>query len=552
MNFIKDFYKSLETLDLIIFWGIIIVIILLLIFSVIMMSKNNKLKKILNKKNEKKFPINNDELPIKKDNTETQLNSENDVNNELKVEKEIILQEIPQIKNNENNNEENITETIQTEKKFIAEEHVMEYNNDLFSIPNIKKTNQELDIQKEQNQEQTNNIKKSKSLEMPTGPYQRNVLREMSLGQTSPIGITTPKKKDDKRFELAKDLENALNNEEFESEQQKKELTPEETISLIKKIPKNTQKYKDETNEKLNINQYNEEQRNKEYKNNNIEIKENTLDNNVYTNKTIQKELSSIQKPSPRRTEIKKEEPKKDMMSIEDKIIDYQKIERTYYDNPNYQRKNDEQKITKQETSEERKISSEEITSRNNESKLSNKIDNKYQKTNSPNEKNLNNYNNNSPYYRETYQSNIKQENKEIIKNTKEMSNENIDPTVKELLNSVSTDEYTEKKNRASEKYLEEVSRKLAEADIQDEIERTDYELEQEENAIISYKELMEKKDSIQTIDEEEAVISIEELMNRNNKKQEPKEIDNKLYNLTDDEENDDFINELKQFRNDL
>jgi len=132
------------------------------------------------------------------------------------------------------------------------------------------------------------------------------------------------------------------------------------------------------------------------------------------------------------------------------------------------------------------------------------------------------------------------------------MSNENIDPTVKELLNSVSTDEYTEKKNRASEKYLEEVSRKLAEADIQDEIERTDYELEQEENAIISYKELMEKKDSIQTIDEEEAVISIEELMNRNNKKQEPKEIDNKLYNLTDDEENDDFINELKQFRNDL
>ena len=64
----------------------------------------------------------------------------------------------------------------------------------------------------------------------------------------------------------------------------------------------------------------------------------------------------------------------------------------------------------------------------------------------------------------------------------------------------------------------------------------------------------MEKKDSIQTIDEEEAVISIEELMNRNNKQQEKKEkdTDTKLYNLTDEEENDDFIKELKQFRNDL
>ena len=72
----------------------------------------------------------------------------------------------------------------------------------------------------------------------------------------------------------------------------------------------------------------------------------------------------------------------------------------------------------------------------------------------------------------------------------------------------------------------------------------------------------MEKKDSIQTIDEEEAIISIEELMNRNNKKEEKitrenyqegnDNKDNKLYNLTEDEENDDFLRELKQFRNDL
>lgn len=82
-------------------------------------------------------------------------------------------------------------------------------------------------------------------------------------------------------------------------------------------------------------------------------------------------------------------------------------------------------------------------------------------------------------------------------------------------------------------------------------IERTKYEIEQEENAIISYKELMEKKDSIQTIDEEEAIISIEELLSKTNNKKETEE-ETKLYNITEEEENDSFINELKQFRKDL
>ena len=103
-----------------------------------------------------------------------------------------------------------------------------------------------------------------------------------------------------------------------------------------------------------------------------------------------------------------------------------------------------------------------------------------------------------------------------------------------------------------SKDYLEEVSRKLAEAEIPDEIERTNYELQQEEDAIISYKELMEKKDSIQTIDEEDAVISIEELLERSNQKQAKEEEKTKLYKLSEEEENDNFLNELKQFRNDL
>lgn len=55
----------------------------------------------------------------------------------------------------------------------------------------------------------------------------------------------------------------------------------------------------------------------------------------------------------------------------------------------------------------------------------------------------------------------------------------------------------------------------------------------------------MKKKDSIKIVDEEEAVISIDELMNLKNKQE-------KLYNLTEDEENDQFIKELKNFRKDL
>ena len=79
------------------------------------------------------------------------------------------------------------------------------------------------------------------------------------------------------------------------------------------------------------------------------------------------------------------------------------------------------------------------------------------------------------------------------------------------------------------------MSNKLSTAKYQDGIIRTEYELKQEEEAIISYEELMKKKDSIQIVDEEEAVISIDELMKKKN-----------------EEENDKFLKELKSFRHDL
>ena len=55
----------------------------------------------------------------------------------------------------------------------------------------------------------------------------------------------------------------------------------------------------------------------------------------------------------------------------------------------------------------------------------------------------------------------------------------------------------------------------------------------------------MEKKDSIKIVDDENAVISIDELMKKKHEEE-------KLYNITKEEEDNQFIKELKNFRNDL
>lgn len=502
MNFIIDFYKDLETLELILFWGIIIVIILLLVFSIIMTNKNNKLQKLIVKKNQKEITDNKyEELPIKDENQQLELSKDNQLYNENKEEFEssINMPEIPQIKNNEKEDSENIFETIRTEKKFIAEEHVMEYNNELFSISNIQKASQEIDGKNPIKQE--NNTINNRQIEIPTGPYQRNVLREMSLSQTSPIGLTPPKKKNDENYQLAKDLEDSLNVEEKENYENKNELKKEETRELRRNRIENISNYNKELIENKNVELIHKNNIAKEFQNNKKEHKETYIQKenenkqeNFNNKKTEKIQLNQLkQKELAQKNQIEKENIKKEISSIQNTSPRKTEI--------------------KTDESNERKSNFESFSN------------NKQEKTIIETKKH--------EFEKENYQSNI-------------------DPTVKELLNSVTTIEKTEKSKSASEKYLEEVSKKLAAADVSDEIERTNYELEQEENAIISYKELMEKKDSIKTIDEEEAVISIEELMNRNNKQKEHQETDNKLYNLTDEEENDDFINELKQFRNDL
>ncbi|MBQ2873546.1 MAG: hypothetical protein IJE89_06080 [Bacilli bacterium] len=351
MEFIIDFYKELDTLNLIIFWGIIIVIILLLIFSMILINKNNKLKKMVEKQND-----NEEELPIIK---QEEITIENNVQ-----EKENIIEEV----------------TINEEEKNMQDD-IVEYRRNLFEQSN---NNKNIEIQE------------TKEIEIPKTPYQKNVLREMSLSQTSPIGINRDVSSNNKKMEIAKDLDESLNKEEIE--------------------------------EKINISE-------------------------KQINDEIKKKLNNMEMVSLRKTEI--------------------------------------------------------------------------------------NLNQNNQDITEDYYLSIKEPelNNLVSVDDETLKNEKI------------TDNY--KTQSKSEQYLEEVSRKLAEAEIPDEIERTNYELKQEEDAIISYKELMAKKDTIETIDEEDAIISIEELMNRNNKKEEREEV-SKLYNLTEEEENDKFIKELKQFRNDL
>ena len=545
MNFIIEFYKELETLDLIIFWGIIIVIILLLIFSMLLLNKNKKLKKIMDIQHNKENK-GYEELPIKKeDNIEKNIQNENEVIKENIDENNINSIVLPQTQLNKEINQEEITNPIKTEKKFIAEEHVIEYNKDFTTQKNITKTNNDKEENINREQEKTNienetEKNNKKILEFPTGPYQRNVLREMSLSQTSPIGLTIPNKKENYKKEIINDLESALNQKE-----DYKDLNLEKTKhqEISNQIKKDDIQIKDNSKKEINTSKQNEQK----------------------INETIKKELTNIENQSPRKTEIKEEQLNKNTTS------EYNRYQENKYSSQ-IQNQDNVERISKQ--NETKNIDHQKIMKSNHENQnLYERTNGNYEtqkntesitKTQSHDEKT----NDSTKHYDLNKDNEMTSKNKDNFykisdsKNKKEIHEKNIDPQVKQLLNSVSIPIETKEIKKSSEKYLEEVSRKLSEAEIPDEIERTDYELEQEENAIISYKELMEKKDSIQTIDEEEAIISIEELMNRNNSKEEKitKENyqdktdykDDKLYNLTEDEANDDFLRELKQFRNDL
>lgn len=372
MKQIIDFYKNLDVLNMIIFWGVIIVVILLLVFAIIISKKNKKLQKVLNDKQNEE----NKDIPLNTSvDTITPVSEKNITYSEETPS--IIFPESPI---SSELTKEEPRKNIEEEKKFVAEEHVIEYNNDLFSLSNIKKAT-EVKEEKPQNEP----VKKIDN-NLPRAPYQRNVLKEMSLAQTSPIGIV--KKKEE--------LPTSLN---------EKNIT---TDNLVKQ------------------------------------------DNGSSTiDKSIAKDISETNSIT------KKEQP---INEIPKSI-------------PNI----------------------------------------------------------------------IKEEPKLVQENSKE--------TIKEPIKEVLPKEETKNTD-----YLNEVSKKLADATQSDGPDRTAYELKQEEEAIISYEELMQKKDQIKIVDEEDAVISIEELMNKQKaeKEQEEVKVEEKLYNLTDSENNDNFINELKNFRHDL
>ena len=126
MNFIIDFYRGLDTINLIIFWGIILVVILLLVFSITIANKNKKLKEIL----EERKSMDNDftsqyakeDIPVINKNEQIEKN-ENLYNFENNIKETNTLPE---------KNSESSKDTIEEEKDFVAEEHIIEYNKDLF------------------------------------------------------------------------------------------------------------------------------------------------------------------------------------------------------------------------------------------------------------------------------------------------------------------------------------------------------------------------------------------------------------------------------------
>lgn len=384
MNIIINFYKELDTLNLIIFWGIIIVIVLLLIFAIVISNKNRKLKVLLEKKEEnysnEKNNINivND---TKKEDVFKDTYNEPIISNDIKQEQN----DIPKILS-ESKEEKELPE----EKEFIAEEHVITYHD----YPQQQKPSPGIDNTPIKNEKIYSSIedltKRSTNV-----PYQKNVLREMSLNQTSPIGITKPIAKEETK---AKELNDVL---------------------LEKVI---LEDYPSKASETINTS------------------KSPSQDLTTPTNKNIETNFNSFASSS--------------------KEIDIT-IPTEESPTPKYQEKKEDVVLSREKT-------------------------------------------------------NIQKYQIEEPKDTK-----------------------------PNDKYLEEVSNKLSTAKNQEGIIRTEYELKQEEEAIISYEELMKKKDSIQIVDEEEAVISIDELMKKKNEGE-------KLYNLSPEEENDKFLKELKSFRHDL
>ena len=410
MKNLIEFYKSLDVLSTIFFWCVIIILILLIIFTILLIKETKKIKKKI---------INNEE-PITEEENNIKIEIEPTSTETIAKEEEINVIEVP-------------SPAIEEEKEFVAEEHVMEYNADMFTLPDIKKATEEVKIEEPK--------KEKEPFVMPTKPYERNVLREMDLSQTSPIGII--KKEDINNYYSNKKVDVDLPKVESDIDL---DLPKVEVDAKLPSLDVDVDLPKVESDINLDLPEVD------------VEATLPLLD--------VDLDIPKVE------SDIDLDLPEIDVNTIEENDIEEEPVEFVYetVDEPVEEDNEEMEEITEDEL--------EELTvSEDNTSSF------------------------------ETYK-----------KQTLEDDNA---------------------------KYIEEVSKKLSEAELPDEVERTEYELKQEEDAIISFKELMERKDTIDVVDEEDAVISIGELMER-------KKEEEKLYNITEEEENDEFLRELKKFRSDL
>lgn len=136
-------------------------------------------------------------------------------------------------------------------------------------------------------------------------------------------------------------------------------------------------------------------------------------------------------------------------------------------------------------------------------------VENYYQEEDISNIKEVNSTNNNEIFQEEKTDS----DGKEIYQ--KNVLNDIVKQTSPVSITTSSSDPENKKEN-----YLESVSKSLEEHKETEPIELTNYEQQQEDDAIISYQELLGSQD--------------------------------KLYNITDEEEDSPFIEELKSFRKSL
>ena len=88
-------------------------------------------------------------------------------------------------------------------------------------------------------------------MEIPNKPYQRNVLREMSLSQTSPIGINKQPNQENKVAVMAKDLEKSLNQENIEEAAIEEKI--KEDLQKIESLSQRTTEIIDDTTKEENI-----------------------------------------------------------------------------------------------------------------------------------------------------------------------------------------------------------------------------------------------------------------------------------------------------------